>query len=83
MVQEIHFGTKWRFDVDIDDTVDPGLPDPKILWGWEPRQWSCPVRPSGQDRRGVVRAEGSSLLRRDCQMSQISYWISFVHFISS
>jgi hypothetical protein len=83
VVQEIHFGTKWRFDVDIDDTVDTGLQDPKLLWGREPRQWSWPVRLSGQDRRGMVRAEGSSLLRRGCQMSQILYWISLVHFFGS
>jgi hypothetical protein len=76
------FGAKRHFDVDINDMVNLGLPDPKILWGRESRQWSRHVRPSGQNRRGVVIAECSSLLRWGCQMSLISYRIC-ENFISS
>ncbi len=36
---------------------------------------SWPVRLSVQNRRGLFKAECSSLLRRGCQMSQISYKI--------
>jgi hypothetical protein len=42
--------------------------------GREPRLWSWLARPSGQNRRGVVRAE-ARILRQGCQMSQISYRI--------
>jgi len=35
--------------------VNPGLPDPKIIKGRQPKQWSWLMRPSGQNRRGVVR----------------------------
>jgi hypothetical protein len=64
--------------IDISDTSNPGLPDPKILWGREPRQWSWPVRPSGQNRRGVVRAKWYGFSRRGYQMSQISYRMTVV-----
>ncbi len=37
--------------------VDPCLPDPKLLKGRDPRQLSCFMRPSDQNRIGMVREE--------------------------